>query len=165
MEPLGNCKEHKLHEGRDSLLFTPSVNSHPVPTTEAVTEQQLNNKYLLDEQNEGWKHPSSILSILSPSPPTFCSLLYLSLVPLVKTLLSGNTYQSFTFQQPLNHCLERLEFQFSKKSSGPSAGPVSVSNGRSLWPGPIHPPPRAHGQALNSLEEQQTVHRNSSFPQ
>lgn len=38
LEPLGNCKEHKLHEGRDSLLFTPSVNSHPVPTTEAVTE-------------------------------------------------------------------------------------------------------------------------------
>lgn len=31
--PSGNYKEYKLHEGRDSLLFTPSMNSLPVLRT------------------------------------------------------------------------------------------------------------------------------------
>lgn len=44
-----------------------------------------------------------------------------------------------------------------QKGFGPSAGPDSVSNGKPLWPDPIHPPLHAGGQTLNSFKEWQIV--------
>lgn len=75
--PSGNHEEYKHREGRDSLLFTPSMNSLPVLRTEfSLNTSSTINICVMNKMKEGSiPLPSSLESISTHS----CFLLYLSL--------------------------------------------------------------------------------------
>ena len=69
MGPLGNHEEYKHREGRDSLLFTPSMNSFPVLRTEfSLNTSSTINICVMNKMKEGSiPLPSSLESISTHS--------------------------------------------------------------------------------------------------